>query len=193
MIDKIPEFLLKRFSLRTSITSKFPDDIKQFMWDYANYYGWDLSRLTSKRNTPLQCIYLYMSRNYTFLPKCEYPDCDNYVYFTHSAKLTRGCCFDHSQKISVFEKYRVWNVADLASVKEKKKITCLEKYGETTNLKCSETKEKIKATNLRKYGVQFPMQLAESRRKRKITFMKNYGTDEITKSDHFKKKFKITV
>lgn len=185
MKDNIPDLLKEKLRKEKAVASKFPIEIKNFMEDYAEYYNWDLSKI-SKKVSKIQTIYLLMSKGLSELPECKLDGCNNKVYINYHQKLTEGCCHGHSQKISVLEKYGVDTIAKLDSVKNKRRDTCLEKYGETTNLKSSTTKEKIKQTNLEKYGVEHPMQSYEVRKKRSKTFIEKYGSSEITSSQHFK-------
>jgi len=179
MKNQIPEFLTRKFRGRSAVASKFPDKIKQFMFDYATFYEWNIKN-------DLQKIYLQMSRDISTLPKCQYPGCNQVVKFTVNDTITIGCNRAHSQKIMNLEKYGVENINQLESTKIKREKTCLKKFGETTNLKSKETKDKIKITNIEKYGVEYPMQSVEIRAKRTKTFQKKYGVDEITRSQHFK-------
>jgi len=180
MKNNIPEFLQDKFKGRSAVVSKFPDEIKEFLYNYAKFYNWNI-----KDN--LQNVYLMIQKGFSDLPKCEYAGCPNPVRIINSTKISRGCCRAHSQKIENLEKYGVENVKQLETVKEKTKQTCLKKFGETTNLKTKETKERIKITNLNRYGVEYTMQSEQLRAKRTKTFQKKYGVDEITSSKHFKK------
>ena len=194
MKHTIPEFLKEKLAIGRCTAKKFPSEIQQFMLEYAKFYAWDLSHVEKNKSTSIiQTIFLMMQRGLSTLPKCEFPNCTNNVYINYHQKLTRGCCLDHSQKISVLEKYGVDTVAKLNNTKEKIKNTCLEKYGETTNLKTQETKNKSKKTNLKKLGVQYPMQSDDVKLKRQSTFNEKYGVSEITVSTHFKEKFKNTM
>lgn len=188
MKDKIPEFLKDKFLKRKAIASKFPEDIKQFLINYAKHYDWDLSNI-SERASKIQLIYLLISKGISDLPKCELNDCENNVRIIGEGKLTKGCCHAHSQKISVFKKYGVDNVAKLDSVKTKKTETCFKKYGAKHNWsKGTTSRKKYKKTMIEKYGVEYPMQLEETRKKRRKTFKKKYGAEEITASEYFKNK-----
>lgn len=71
MKDKIPSFLMEKLNLNGfAQTGKFPEEIKQFMVDYSNYYDWDLGENLTK-------ILKVMKQNISELPKCEIEGCEN--------------------------------------------------------------------------------------------------------------------
>ena len=174
MKDKIPDFLKDQIEKNALRTQKFPDDVKQFMIDYATFYSWGLGEDIRK-------IFKAMKQHISELPVCSYSGCGNKVYFDANLKLTRGCCRDHSARIASLEKYGVENVFQSMEIKEKIKTTNFENYGghPTTS---ESVKTKHRKTMIEKYGVDNAAKSHILNEKKISTLIKKYGDEYGKKS-----------
>lgn len=209
MKDRIPEFLQEKLNMRGyTKTSNFPDEIKKFMIDYANYYQWS-------QGDDFKKIFQLMKRGITTLPKCEYQDCNNIVKLTKELIIPCGCCKEHSQKITNLKKYGVeWNIASKNNrdktkktnltkygcenpmqhkeIQEKHQSSIIEKYGVDNVSKLDETLRKKMMNNLNKYGVYYTTQVEEVKDAIKKTNLERYGVDNVFKADSIKEKISKT-
>jgi hypothetical protein len=112
-----------------------------------------------------------------------------------------------------FKKYGVYNVFQLDFVKEKSKKSSFDKYGYEYPMMSDEIKDKYKKTSFDRYGVEHPMmldffkkrvynssvlnhgvyhtKLDEIKNKIKSTCEYKYNVDNYTKSENYRKEFKI--
>lgn len=188
MNDLIPNFLKEKFQLRHANAKKFPHDIKQFMFDYYNFYNWTFSKT-------LENIFVVMRSGISEIEECKLDTCNEKRAIQvrgKNTKILNCCCVSHSQKVTVFEKYGVYNISQINLVKEKKKNLALEKYGESSFLKTDEFKEKSKATNLLKYGCEHAMKNDIIKQKQQNVIFKNYGVKSPLMSGIIKEKTKKT-
>jgi len=183
MKNTIPLFLQDKFALSRAVSSKFPEEIKIFIHDFAKFYKWNISN-------NLQQSFLAMSKGISTLPECQYNSCTNNVKIGRNSVLSLGYSHNHSQKISNLEKYGVESIAQLSETKVKREITCLRRYGETTNLKSKDTKEKIRKTCLEKYGFDSIFKVPKIRRKAEDTMVLKYGVKNYSMTKEFKTSMK---
>ena len=165
MIDKIPNFLKEKFEAKIVRTDLFPDEIKQFMIDYANFYEWD-EKLTNYQ------IFKAIKLGIKNFPKCQHPNCNKNIRFDIKNNLSISCSHKHAIKDSNVNKYGVENVFQLDSVKNKKKITMLDKFGVEEVAQSIELREKQKQTMIEKYGVENAAHSAELLEKNKYRIKK---------------------
>lgn len=188
MKNSIPNFLKEKFQLRHAAAKKFPNEIKQFMLDYYDFYNWSFEKT-------LENIFVVMRAGITELEECGLDGCSEKRAIQirgRNTKMLDCCCVSHSQKVTLLEKYGVENISQIEEVKEKKKNLALEKYGETTFLKTDEFKDKSKKTQLERYGVEHAMKNSNIKKKQQNTIFENYGVTSPLMSDEIKEKTKKT-
>lgn len=181
----IPRFLKLEISKRNSKVDKFPEEIKSFMIEYANYYNWGLHNNLNK-------ILRVMRMGLTDLPICEYAGCNDKRYFNCDLVLTVGCCRDHSMKINNLKKYNCENVNQVTKFKEKTKRTNLKKYGFENPMQSEEVKEKVKKTNLKLFGTEWAFKNENIKQKIKDTNIQKYGVENVFSSDAFKETIQLS-
>jgi len=194
MKDNIPQFLQKKISLQKNIIAKkFPEEIKQFMVDYAKYYNWQLG-------DNYRMIFKLMKQGTSNLPECELDSCSKPVRINHDGFFLKGCCRTHAQKASNLKKYGVENPMHREEIVQKIKDSNLAKYGVTTY---SQTKEyqsrlkdeilpKIAATNILRYGVPNVFQSEQIKQKIVETNISKYGKIAYSQTDTAKERIKKT-
>lgn len=191
MKEQIPDFLLEKLNYKNNVqTKRFPEEIKQFMIDYANHYEWNL-------NNDLRKIFKVMKQGISTLNKCGYKGCENNVYFDANMNMTKGCCRDHSSKNVTLEKYGVENIFQLKetkdkiketnkknfgghpmksrSVKKKRIQTLIKNFGTTSPMKSDKIKNKVAKTNIKKYGNICSLCSPEIKDKTITTMLEKYG------------------
>ena len=186
MIDKIPNFLKEKFEAKIVRTDLFPDEIKQFMVDYANFYEWD-EKLTNYQ------IFKAIKLGIKNFPKCQHPNCNKNIRFDIKNNLSISCSHKHAIKDSNVNKYGVENVFQLDSVKNKKKITMLDKFGVEEVAQSIELREKQKQTMIEKYGVENSSQLEIFKEKQKQTMIEKYGVENAAHSAELLEKNKYRI
>lgn len=194
MKNKIPKFLQEKLNLKGAAKpEKFPNEIKDFMVEYSEYYNWKLDSNLTK-------IFNVMKQGITEIPKCEYQGCDAPQRFNYLLKLTRGCCKDHNSKITSLEKYGevhhmhledhkrfgLDNIFGTEEFKNNAKDLYLSKWGVDNPSKVPKIQEKQKKTNLEKYGVEWNIASESSIKKQKETNLKKYGVEYYVQSLKFK-------
>ncbi len=204
MKNNIPEFLQDKLNYKNNVqTRKFPDEIKQFMIDYAKFYNWHL-------DDDLRKILKVMKQGISTLAICGYNGCTNNVYFDGNMKMTVGCCREHSSKKSLLEKYGVENIFQLQETKEKIKktnemkfdghpmktilvqnkrvSTVLKNFGTTSPMKCEKIKAQRSSTNIKKYGCVCSLVSQKIKEKTVKTLIEKYGVTNPAQSDELKEK-----
>jgi very-short-patch-repair endonuclease len=176
--QEIIEYLSK---LKSPQYNKFPVEVKQFLYDYS-----------TEEIDDLKTLFYMWKQGIKEIPTCQYPNCNKKVRFIKAKrKFTKGCCADHSMKITNLEKYGVENPFQAEEVKEKMKQTNLKKYGVEHPMKSERIKEKMKQTNLKKYG-GIGASSKIIREKAKQTNLKKYGVEYAAQTNEFKEKIKQT-
>ncbi|MCS7317734.1 MAG: hypothetical protein NZZ41_05435 [Candidatus Dojkabacteria bacterium] len=99
---------------------------------------------------------------------------------------------EEKKKRTNLEKYGVYNISELETIKNKKKQTFMKKYGVDCNLKLFSVREKIRKTNIEKFGYSSPAKNEKIKQKIKETNLKRYGTDNPVKNHEIKSKIKKT-
>ena len=94
---------------------------------------------------------------------------------------------EYCRNISISNKY----ACSMLCGAKKSEIKSLEKWGTKHSLKSDIIRDKINKTNLEKYGSKSPMSSKIVKEKSKRTLMKKYGVDHISKTEYFRKKFKV--
>ena len=117
-------------------------------------------------------------------PRCENPNCNNYVNYTYktSSPYTRFCCKSCSatsestkneRKATNLEHWGTENVYD----SEKYKQQHMDEYGVPYVFLRKEVIEKRNATNLKKFGTIYPTQTQEVKNSIRETNQERYGVD----------------
>lgn len=207
--QEIEQFLERQYTFKKPQIAKFPDEVKQYIFDYAEKHNWE-GLLT------LQYIFKNMKLGYTDLPNCEYDGCNNKKKITDKGELSIGCCKEHSKRVSCLKKYGVEQTWQSDEVKFKIEKTTLERFGTKHNSQSNNIKEKKKKSYIVKYGVEHPMQtdevkttlknsikskygvdhqmmLEETKNKIKETCLKNYGVENPSQSETIKEKKRLTT
>ena len=188
MKNEIPKFLKEKFKLRHAVADKFPNEIKQFMYGYYDYYNWTFDKT-------LKNIFLVIRQDINVLPKCEYEGCNKLCSIQlrgKHTKILKSCCVAHSQKLTMLEKYGVDNPSKVKEFRDKVKAASLKKYGTEYSFQAEEVKDKIKNTMLEKYGVEHASQNPEILRKQQNTMIERYGYKSPMQCDFFREKAKKT-
>jgi hypothetical protein len=188
MKTQIPKFLKNEFTKGKSFTNKFPDEIKQFMIDYANYYNWGL-------NDNLKNIFRMMKQGISELPTCKLDGCNKKVKYSIRKKgFTETCCEAHSRKAYYLENYGVENVSQLDETKKKKVETSMRNYGVSNPSQADEIKIKKEETLLENYGVKHGFCNGEIRDRAmettKQVCLEKYGFEYHQQSEQSKEKMK---
>ena len=158
--------------------------------------------------------------------QCDYENCRcteniHYSKYTKNVKQNNGmfycknCWLERFPQI-IFDKYGVYNVSQLDSIKEKKCQTMLQHYGVKYSFQSPElverikqfymdnygtrnvaeldfVKEKRKKTNLEKYGCENPNQSKEVIERRKKTNLQRYGVEYQSQNPLVRKKVAETL
>jgi len=172
MINQIPQFLIDRLHEKRSYTAKFPEEIKQFLINYSNFYKWGLK-------DDYKNIWKLIKQNVSALPKCGVDNCDKPVMIKVNKDICvvqKGCCTAHHKRTNNLEKYGVEYTLQLKSVRDKIEKTNKKKYGSTSPLSNSKIREKTSETMLEKYGVTNAMQDNSIVEKAKQTKYLKYGS-----------------
>lgn len=185
MKNKIPQFLQEKLNLLgTPPIKRFPDEIKQFMLNYSKYYDWKIEKVN--------IIFKLMKNGIAELDECEYIGCTNKKKIIWDGTITRGCCKEHTTKITNLEKYGCeWNISSKNN-REKAKQTNLEKLGVENPLQSDIIKDKIKKTNLMKFGVSNVSHNKDILLKKERNNMMKYGKAHTLQLDDVKNKIKET-
>ena len=185
MKNKIPQFLQEKLNLLgTTPIKRFPDEIKQFMLNYSKYYDWKIEKVN--------IIFKLMKNGIAELDECEYIGCTNKKKIIWDGTITRGCCKEHTTKITNLEKYGCeWNISSKNN-REKAKQTNLEKLGVENPLQSDIIKDKIKKTNLMKFGVSNVSHNKDILLKKERNNMMKYGKAHTLQLDDVKNKIKET-
>jgi hypothetical protein len=170
-------FLKEKSKLKFTYVNKFPFEVRQYLYDYCS------------ETDDLKILFYMWKQGIKKIPTCQYPNCNNKVKFDVGRnKFNKGCCREHSKKITNLEKYGAENPMQSETIKEKLKQTFIKKYGVKNPMQSKEIQEKVELTNLKKYGVKNPMQLTQIREKIKQTNLKKYGVKNPMQSERIRKK-----
>jgi len=101
-----------------------------------------------------------------------------------------GC--KEKRRNTTYERFGVYHVMSLTSIKNQIKNTMLERYGVENPSYSKEFLEKKEKTFFERYGGR-PKTSDETKRKRKDTNIERYGFDESMRSPDIKKKYKNTI
>ena len=166
MKNQIPEFLQEKLLLNKPKVKNFPNDIKQFIIDYGEFYDFGY-------NDDVTRIFKLMKQGISEIPECELDCCNNKKMIKKfEAELSKGCCSQHAQEITMLERFGISNLFKDPTIAKK---GMLNKYGVSHNMKIQEVKNKIKVTMVTKYGVENPSQADEIKEKKKNTLLKNHN------------------
>jgi len=194
MKNQIPQFLQEKIKENKNIVAKkFPEEIKQFMINYSEFYEWHL-------NDNYRMIFKLMKQGTTKLPICNLDGCNKPVRINHDGGFLQGCCRTHAQKATNLNKYGVENPMQRQEVVEKLKNNNIEKYGYTNYTQTKEYKDrlvneinpKIVATNMLKYGVSNVFQSEQIKQKIVETNISKYGKISYNQTDTAKERIKKT-
>jgi len=174
----IPEFLKKEFLKEKARPNQFPEDIKEFMTNYATQYKY--SKLFTLRN-----IFMLLKIGTEKIPTCKLKGCRKKQIINKSNQLTEGCCVEHTRQIRNLIKYGVTNVSHRQVIKDKIKETCLKNNGSEFPMGSEKIRDKHKATCLKKYGVENASSLPETQEKVNKTNQERYGVNRPTQSAKF--------
>ena len=201
MKNKIPPFLQEQFQKKMPKIRFFPNEVKQFMLDYNEYYDLQIPLDNMK------LIYKLIKQGITKREICQLEDCDKLQGFDVLDKMTIGCCRSHSQKITSLERFGVDNYYKTKEFQEKKRTTCLEKFGVEHQSQSEEIREKTKQTCLENFGVEHAIHdpivkekarsnmmktIPEALKKREETMLKRFGETTNLKCKETKEKIKKT-
>lgn len=192
MKDQIPQLLKEKFKLKiyTRINT-LPEEIKQFMLDYAVFYEWHITKLS--------LIFRLMKQGISELDECEYEGCKNKKKINWNGEITKGCCKNHNTKLTKLKKYGVehhmhletykkYGDDNIFSNKDYIQQRFKEKYGVSNPSNVNEILEKTKKTNLERYGVEWNIVSEKSQEKQKKTNLKRYGVENYASSIEFKER-----
>lgn len=185
MKNKIPQFLQRKLKMKFSSAKKFPEEIKQFMIDYANFYKWPL-------DNDIKLIFKLMKTGTTHLPECAYDGCTNKVQLSNIGKIQRCCSRIHSMRVTSLERFGVENPVQSDVIKEKMKKNSLEKHGVEYPIASTIVREKSRKTMLERHGVEYTGQSAELMNKVTKTSLERYGVECSFQSENNKQKSKKT-
>jgi hypothetical protein len=183
--QEIEKYLERQYSFKKPQIAKFPDEVKTYIFNYAKKYNWE--GLLS-----VQHIFKNMNLGYKELPNCQYENCSKKVKITDKGQLTKGCCKEHSKRLTNLEKYGCEHTWQAEVVKDKIVETTLTKFGVKHNSQSEIIKKQKVKTSLEKYGVESPMSLKSIQQKMKETLNKNYGVNHPMLSNSIKNKVKNT-
>jgi len=170
-VKELPSFLKNKLSEQKSYTETFPQEIKQFLIDYANYYSWHLGE-------DIKNIWKLVKQNITYLPECALNGCTKKCYIKitkDNCVIQNGCCPNHHKRNNNLTKYGVEHTLQLKEIRTKITLTNLTKYGSASPLSNIAIQQKAKETLLEKYGVENAMQNNETVEKVMETKFKKYG------------------
>ena len=179
MKNKIPQFLQENLSNKNARPKYFSTPMKNFIYDYGCYY--DYPNIKDLDGDKLISLWFrFMKSNISTIGYCEFDDCLERKTITklqgkNTFKVSDGCCWNHTNKISLKKKYNVNNVFQLEEVKNKSKKSLKKRYGVDNPSKSDCIKKKKKETLLKNYNVSHNMKSEIVRDKRILTWIKNYG------------------
>lgn len=186
MKDTIPIFLKNKLLQPKAISTKFPEEIQQFLIDYAKINNWGLGN-------NVKLIFKVLKQIKTELPECSYANCSKKVIITKEGIVSNGCCYQHAVKATNLEKYGVENSLNIEGVREKIKQTNLEKYGVENAAQSNLIQKKFESTMLKKYGVKNIMKNKKfstvQQTKMKKTMLKKYGVEHAIHNHNIFKKY----
>lgn len=181
MTETLQREIDKYLSKKLVLYAKFSDELKTFLSEKYKEYS-----------LPLKLQWQLFSTNSTH-PICEYKDCQELVSIDKKyTKFSRGCCKDHSQKITFIENYGEEHPLKNKKQQAKLKNSVKEKYGVDSIAKLDSTKEKIKKTTKEKYDVDSIAQLKSTKDKIKNTMLERYGVEHAQQSEDIRLKTKQT-
>jgi len=185
MKDKIPQFLQEKLQFKSPKVLTYPDEIKQFIKEYGEFYNFNLG-------DDLTSIFKLIQLRITELPTCSYPNCKNKIEIVYG-KLTNGCSRSHRLKITNLEKYGVEHNQLNPEIAEKTKKTNMERYGTDHHLKNVQIREKVKLTVTEKYGVDNVFKSSIIKEQIKDSLQEKYNADHPMRSEEIKNKFNSTM
>ena len=99
-------------------------------------------------------------------------------------------CSTIKQNRTVKQKYNVFNISQIESVKEKKKETCLKHFNVENPMQSNDIKENYKNIIYNKYGVDNISQCVDIKNKKEETFLRHFGVDNPMKNYDIKERAK---
>ena len=186
MKNQIPEFLQEKLQFKSPKVKNYPDEIKQFIKEYGEFYNFNLG-------DNLTAILKLIKDNIDVIPICEYAGCNEKVSITKQGNLDKGCCRSHKLKITNLEKYGFEHNQLNPLIAEKTKKTNIERYGFENPLLNASVKKKIKKTNMEKYGVDNVFKSDEIKKQITKTLNEKYGVDHPMQHQNIKDKFKNSM
>ena len=186
MKNQIPEFLQEKLQFKSPKVKNYPDEIKQFIKEYGEFYNFNLG-------DNLTAILKLIKDNIDVIPICEYAGCNAKVSITKQGNLDKGCCRSHKLKITNLEKYGFEHNQLNPEIAEKTKKTNVERYGTANPASSVKVRQKIENTLIERFGVNNAFKSAKIKEKIKHTLHEKYGVDHPMRSESIKNKFNDTM
>ena len=144
-----------------------------------------LEYLESSKFKDIHELIFCIQNNILDIPKCELNGCNNNKKFHKDTKYSRGCCTNHSKKVTSIEKYGCDNPAKSKEIKDKIKDTIYNNHGGKHHMQTDKYQKKFSEISKNNSIIR------TNKTQKKI--LEKYGVNHFSQTDEFKQKIKNTM
>lgn len=190
--QEVQDFLQKQFKLKSPKINSFQKHILDYFDEFIKFNDIDISTSTTEK-LKYNLVFNLIKSQLDEIPTCPYKDCKSKIQFKGGGVgWTKGCCTDHSLKLTMLEKYGVESPNHLEESMKKKKETFIKNYGCDNPMKSKKIQKKLKDTLTERYGTDNIMKTELGKEKLKKSVKEKYGVEHYSKTNEFSEKVKKT-